>query len=235
MTQAQHTILIVGRGKLASELLDGLHGPGIGEVKRWPPGESSPASPVIVVHAGSGRELPAVIDYCAHTGSLLLDLSTGDSALPDTPSFPIVRCPNVNTEMLAFMAMVKRAAALFQGCAITLTESHQASKTSPPGTALYLAKALGLDEKAIHSVRDPAVQAEQLAIPAANLDRHAYHEITIRSPEVEIRLETRVLGKTAYAQGLARVIDVVATMELSPGTYAIVDLVAAHANRPLRL
>ena len=227
MTQAQHTIFIAGRGKLASELLDGLRGPGIGEVKRWPAGRANPALPAIVVHAGSGRELPAVIAYCAQTGNLLLDLSTSPSALPAAPSFPVVRCPNVNTEMLAFMAMVKNAAALFQGCAITLTESHQASKTSPPGTAIYLARALGLDEKAIRSVRDPVEQAGRLAIPAAHLQRHAYHEIVIHGPNADIRLETRVLGQTAYADGLARIIAAVIKAPLAAGFHDVVDLVGA--------
>ena len=76
------------------------------------------------------------------------------------------------------------------------------------------------------------MQATQLAIPTANLDRHAFHEITIRSPEVEIRLETRVLGKAAYARGLAAVIDVVATMELAPGVHDVVDLIASRASNP---
>lgn len=232
MGSEKWTVIIVGNGKLANELLHGLASPVIGEILHWPAGEVTGVLPAIVVHAGSGRELPTVIDYCARTSGILLDLSTTDPTLPAALTFPIVRCPNVNAEMLAFMAMVKQAAALFREHEITLTESHQASKTSPPGTAIYLARSLGLSEAAIRSVRDPVMQATQLAIPAANLDRHAYHEIAIRSPEVEIRLETRVLGKAAYARGLASVIDVVATMELAPGVHDVVDLIAGHANNP---
>lgn len=50
-------------------------------------------------------------------------------------------------------------------------------------------------------------------------------EIVIKNQEVEIRLETRVLGKSAYASGLAKVIDIVARRKLDPDYYDIVDLV----------
>ena len=127
MGSAKRAVIIVGNGKLANELLHGLESPVIGKVLHWPADEATGALPAIVVHAGSGRELPTVIDYCARTSGILLDLSTNDPALPAAPTFPIVRCPNVNAEMLAFMAMVKQAAALFREREIALTESHQAS------------------------------------------------------------------------------------------------------------
>jgi len=218
-------ILVVGRGKLAEELLQGLSSPSISCVLRWSERSSQTESRHIVVHAGSGRELGEVMDFCAATGSVLLDLSTGEPQRPTTTEFPVVICPNVNMQMLYFMALVKRAAKYFAGQNIAICESHQASKTSKPGTAIYLAKALGVPETEIRSERDPQVQEGVLGIPSAALDRHAYHEILIRSPEVEIRLETRVLGKTAYATGLAKVIDRVAKSRLVPGYYDIVDLV----------
>ncbi len=54
----------------------------------------------------------------------------------------------------------------------------------------------------------------------------------IKNPEVEIRLETRVLGKSAYASGLAKVIDIVDRRKLAPGYYDIVDLVIDDIYRP---
>jgi len=205
--------------------LHGLGSPTISRVVRWDERDSQEGDRYIVIHAGSGRELNDVIGFCSVTGSILLDLSTGDSQFPVTTKFPVVICPNVNVQMLYFMAMVKHSSRYFQGQDIKIAESHQASKSSKPGTAIYLAKSLGIPETEIRSERDPKVQNEVLGIPSSFLDRHAYHEIVIRNPEVEIRLETRVLGKSAYASGLAKVIDIVARRKLAPGYYDIVDLV----------
>ena len=70
-------VLVVGTGKLATELL-GSHrlDPATCRVMAW----SDPArgdERSIVVHAGSGRELPAAIEFCRATGSPLVELSTG--------------------------------------------------------------------------------------------------------------------------------------------------------------
>lgn len=218
-------ILIVGRGKLAEELLHGLDSPIISRVVRWDERDSCRDGRCIVVHAGSGRELGDVVEFCSATGFMLLDLSTGGSQFPATITFPVIICPNVNMQMLHFMAMVKQSSRYFQGQDIRIAESHQASKRTKPGTAIHLAKSLGIPETEIRSERDPKVQNEVLGIPSSFLDRHAYHEIVIRNPEVEIRLETRVLGKSAYASGLARVIEIVAESRLKPGFHDIVDLV----------
>ena len=218
-------MLVVGRGKLAEELLHGLDSAFVARVVRWDERDSVPCEPCIVVHAGSGREIDPVVEFCTRTGSVLLELSTGESKLPETITFPAVICPNVNLQMLYFMAMVKRSAGYFMGQDIKISESHQASKSTKPGTAVYLAKSLGLPEDAITSERDPKNQQEVIGIPSPFLDRHAYHQIVITDAEVEIRLETRVLGKSAYASGLSRIIDIIARRRLDPGKYDIVDIV----------
>lgn len=218
-------VLIVGRGKLAEELLHGLGSPIISRVVRWDERDSCKDSPCMVVHAGSGRELGNVVEFCSATGFMLLDLSTAGSQFPATTTFPVIICPNVNMQMLYFMAMVKQCSRYFQGQDIRIAESHQASKSTKPGTAIHLARSLGIPEAEIRSERDPKVQNEVLGIPSSFLDRHAYHEIVIRNPEVEIRLETRVLGKSAYASGLSKVIEIVAGSRLKPGFHDIVDLV----------
>lgn len=218
-------MLVVGRGKLAEELLHGLDSTSVDHVVRWEDRDSVECKPCIVVHAGSGREIDTVVQFCTRTGSVLLDLSTGDSKLPDMTKFPVVICPNVNLQMLYFMAMIKQSSRHFRGQDIKITESHQASKSTKPGTAIYLARSLGLPENAIKSERDPKIQEDAIGIPSPFLDRHAYHQIVIRDAEVEIRLETRVLGKSAYASGLSKIIDIIALRRLDPGQYDIVDLV----------
>ena len=219
-----HTVLIVGRGRLAAELLQGLKGLGIARVRPWEEREGAGSGPCMVVHAGSGRELDEVFDYCAKGGAVLLDLSTAGSRYPEPLAFPVVVCPNVNMPMLSFMAMVRQSAGLFRGLDIGISESHQASKKTSPGTAVHLARSLGVPEAAIRSERDPQVQREVLGIPEEFLDRHAYHEIVIRDGQAEIRMQTRVLGKSAYASGLARVVAIVSARRPGPGCHDIVDL-----------
>lgn len=218
-------VLVIGRGKLATELLGALQGPAIGRVVPWAERDTAKSERSIVVHAGSGRELPDAALFCLATGSTLFDLATEGSGLPGAPDFPVIICPNVNTLMLCFMAMVKGAAGYFRGRDIRITESHQASKVTRPGTAIHLAHSLGVPEDAIRSERDPKTQSEKMGIPPEYLDRHAFHEITISDPEVEIRLQTRVLGKSAYASGLARLIELVAKDDPGPGHHDVVDLV----------
>jgi hypothetical protein len=226
----KYVVLVVGQGKLAAELLGGLGGQSIARVLPWTERENAASGPWMVVHAGSGRELEDVAGFCADTGSPLLELSTSGKRLPVSPVFPIVLCPNVNMQMLSFMAMVKQAAGYFKDQDIKITESHQATKTTKPGTAIHLAGSLGVAEESIRSIRDPKVQ-KALGIPDEFLDRHAYHEVLIKSGEVEIRLETRVLGKSAYASGLNKLIDIIARNPLSAGVHDVVDLVMGDATR----
>lgn len=218
-------VTLVGRGRLAQELERDLSSPRIARVIRWEDRDAFGGCRSVVVHAGSGRELEDVVRFCTVTGTLLLDLATGENRYPADLAIPVVRCPNVNMQMLCFMAMVKQSSSYFRGQDIRITESHQATKKTKPGTAIAIAEALGVPEAEIHSERAPRIQQEQLGIPAAFVDRHAYHDITICVPDVEIRLQTRVFGKSAYARGLARVIDLVSGRTLAPGLHDIVDLV----------
>jgi 4-hydroxy-tetrahydrodipicolinate reductase len=218
-------VLVIGRGKLATELLGALQSPAISTVLPWTERDTAKSERCIVVHAGSGRELPDAARFCSASGSTLFDLATEGSGLPGAPDFPVIICPNVNMLMLCFMAMVKGAAGYFRGRDIRITESHQASKVTKPGTAIHLARSLGFPEDAIRSERDPKTQSEKMGIPPEYLDRHAFHEIIISDPEVEIRLQTRVLGKSAYASGLARLIELVSKERPGPGYHDVVDLI----------
>jgi 4-hydroxy-tetrahydrodipicolinate reductase len=218
-------VLVVGRGKLANELMEGLNGDAISHTIRWDNRSTSVSDPRIVVHAGSGRELPEVINYCTNTNTLLFELSTADSMIPDIVNFPVIICPNVNLQMIRFMAMVRQASRYFKGQTIEITESHQATKKTKPGTAIYLANQLGVPESEIRSERNPERQQKIFDIPSEYLARHAYHKIAITSPDAEITLETRVLGKTAYATSLSEIIAMVSQMDLRSGLHDIVDLI----------
>ncbi|MBS0353653.1 MAG: hypothetical protein JSR83_07090 [Proteobacteria bacterium] len=117
--------------------------------------------------------------FCEETVSPLIELSTGSDVEDGEFGFPVVLCPNANILMLKFMAMQEASGQLFQSYKIELVESHQALKTSVPGTAVSMVHALGLAPEAIQSVRKPSVQHDTLHIPENQLARHAFHRICI--------------------------------------------------------
>lgn len=219
-------VLIVGTGKLASELLAQLDLGAPFQVRPWADRQPSTVGD-IVVHAGSGRELPAVAAHCRETGSVLIELSTGSALASGDLGCPVVLCPNTNLLMLKFMRMLAVSGAMFNGYRISVTESHQASKTSVPGTAVQIAESLGLSEPEVVSVRDPAQQAVALGIPQEHLARHAFHRIVIEDEVCRIRMETQVCGASPYADGVRRLVEAVhAHLPLEPRLYAIDEFVA---------
>lgn len=217
-------VLIVGTGKLAIELLEALGTNPASPVTPWA-NKGEHTGPAIVVHAGSGRELNAVVAYCQATRSTLVELATGSEAETASQGFPVVLCPNTNILMLKFMQMLEQSGHLFSGYPINLTESHQQQKTSVPGTAVVMAKALGLDSSTVRSVRDPQEQADVLKIPPEHLARHAYHQIVVEDPVCRITLETRVYGASPYADGVARIIAAIRTQALEDRVYTIGEFV----------
>ncbi len=215
---------IAGTGKLAAELLAELPSLGRHPVSRWT-GEPESTARSIVVHAGSGREIEAIARFCARTSSVLVELATGSSLEGTQPSFPVVLCPNTNLLMLKFMCMLERSGALFCGSQIQVTESHQASKTSVPGTAVAMAAALGVPASEITSVRDPALQARELGIPQGHLGRHAFHRITIQDGPCAITMETRMHGDAPYARGVQQIIEAIEQRPLQPRVHAINEFI----------
>lgn len=217
-------ILIVGTGKLAGELLHSLKVDASHQVVSWGNrGEARDRS--IVVHAGSGRELDDVVAYCADTRSVLVELATGSKIEGLAPQFPVVVCPNTNILMLKFMAMLAGSGHLFKNYKARLTESHQAQKSSTPGTALSMAQALGIPSAEVVSVRDPVMQEEVLNIPPQHLARHAYHQIVIEDGVCSITLETRVYGAAPYADGVGKIISAIDAHALENRRYDVIEFV----------
>jgi 4-hydroxy-tetrahydrodipicolinate reductase len=217
-------IIVAGTGKLATELLNSLKVDSTCQVTSWA-NRNNRVDRSIVVHAGSGRELEAITAYCATTHSPLIELATGSSVETTRSSFPIVLCPNTNVLILKFMSMLERSGHLFRGHKITIVESHQAQKTSVPGTAVNMACSLGLNNNDIRTVRETSVQTSELHIPEANLARHAYHQITIEEGECSVTLETRVYGESPYADGVSRIVAAVRSQKLENRLYSIMEFV----------
>lgn len=218
------TIIIAGSGKLATELLNVLPGLVSGEVLAWTDAAKA-GTPCVVVHAGSGRELGSVVSYCGKTASPLIELATGSAIADHKTDFPVVVCPNTNILMLKFMAMLAASGHHFKDYSIRVTESHQADKSSVPGTAVNMAASLGLPGDQIRSIRDPHVQQESLKIPQEYLSRHAYHRIEIEDPVTRLSFETRVFGRAPYAEGVAKIIAAVRSNALENKHYGVMDFI----------
>lgn len=217
-------VLIVGAGKLATELLNELSLEAPLMVRRWS-NDSTNQGPSVVIHAGSGRELDAIISYCHETSSPLIELATGSKLEIASPTFPIVLCPNTNILILKFMNMLARSGNLFKGYHIKITESHQAEKQSAPGTAITIAQSLGLAANDVVSVRDTEKQLTTLNIPAEHLGRHAMHAILIEGAACRISLETRVYGVSPYADGVAKIVSATTSQKLENRVYAIDEFI----------
>ena len=215
-------ILIAGTGKLARELLTGL----APQAHAWNDRDAVNAPLVqAVVHAGSGRELPEILRFCREHSVPLIELSTGTDVASLAQGVPVVVCPNANLLMLKFMAMLSRSGPWFRHESIRLTESHQAGKTSVPGTAVALASSLGLSQQAIVSVRDPAQQSGGLGIPDADLGRHAFHRLEIGEGDCRLRLETLVTGASPYAEGVRRIVEATLAQPLEPRCHDVVEFI----------
>jgi 4-hydroxy-tetrahydrodipicolinate reductase len=217
-------VIIAGTGKLATELRHAWRADESHSVQPWHH-QSSNSAKSIVVHAGSGRELEAIAAYCEATHSPLIELATGSNIESRPHGFPVILCPNTNILMLKFMSMLEQSGHLFQGHNIKLIESHQAAKTSVPGTAVNMAASLGINRHDIHSVRNPSLQRSELQIPEVDLERHAYHQVLIEDGQCSLKLETRVHGEAPYAQGVARIVDAVRSHELDNRLYSIMEFI----------
>lgn len=213
-------VIIAGKGKLATELFDSLEIPELLTKCSWKNNETNSIRSIIV-HAGSGRELPEIVSFCKKTNSTLIELSTGSVLEGEQQSFPIVMCPNTNILMLKFMNMIAKSGHLFSGCEIEIMESHQSSKKSTPGTAVAIAQSLSVNPNLIKSVRDPEDQKNLLNIEEKHLHRHAFHSIRLVDGPCQVVLESRVFGESPYASGVSKIINATFFNVLENRTYSI--------------
>lgn len=191
---AYSQIILAGKGKLAAEVWSGIELPDSFVKLEWGYADVCYEQSVII-HAGSGRELPEIIEFCAGTKSILIELSTGSVLEGKQYPFPVVICHNANILMLKFLQMLSANGHMFSENFITVLESHQSTKESAPGTALHIAKSLGLQSDDIRSVRD-----QELQISLGFLCRalNVMHFIVLPSPMAYVTLPSSL----AYWAGL---------------------------------
>lgn len=218
-------IFVVGSGKLANAILTSNLSFQSAEILSWETQYQSITEKSIIVHAGSGRQLKECFEFCSRTKSVFIELSTGLETENINPDFPLIICPNTSILMLKTLNMIKANGKSFKNYQISITESHQATKTTEPGTAFSFAKSLHFPFDKINSIRDPDIQRQKIGILKKYLDKHAYHKIVIKDGIDEITIETKVLGHNSYANGVKMIIETVIKNRLENKKYSVLDLI----------
>jgi len=122
-----------------------------------------------------------------------------------------------------FLYLLEEMGSLYHDSDISITESHQSSKTSLAGTAVEMAESLGVDPRHIDSIRDKDTQKDGLAIPPEYMDQHALHMIDIGTDDCRISFRTEVHDLDTYLTGIVSVLRRID--ELSPGRHRSPDLI----------
>ncbi len=218
-------VVIVGNGKLIIEIIQNKEIFDNFGLEAWVDFDKSGIEPVIIVHAGSGRELDEILIFCKKTNSILVELSTGLKTEQLATDFTLIVCPNISILLLKTLAIFDKLGHYFKTNSITITESHQADKKSVAGTAHAIAQSLSYPAESIVAIRDRLSQKEQLAIPDEYLEKHAYHKIEIQDGLDKVTIETKVLGHLSYVNGLQKLLSWLANNNLEKRKYSILELI----------
>lgn len=217
-------IIVAGSGKLANEIRGDIAINKLYPIVKWEDIDPREEEKLIIVHAGSGRQLEEIINYCNSSNSILIELATGTKVTFSDAVFPIIICPNISTLMVKFLILLKTNGKLFQEYSVKIEESHQKAKTSVAGTAVKIAEYLGKDKETIISYRDLEYQKDQLGINEDALNRHALHRITINDGIDEITMTTRIQSKDTYVRGLISLLRNLEGRKLENKIYSITDI-----------
>lgn len=218
-------IFVVGSGKLANAILSADLSFQSCEILKWESQYRTLNEKAILVHAGSGRQLAECFEFCVRTKTAFIELSTGLETETLEPDFPLIICPNTSILVLKTLNMIKANGRYFDNYKISITESHQSTKKTEPGTAYAFANSLNFSLDEIVSIRDPEIQRTEIGIPAGYLDKHAYHKIIIKDGNDEVTIETKVLGHDSYATGVKAIIEMVLKYRLENKRYTIFDII----------
>jgi 4-hydroxy-tetrahydrodipicolinate reductase len=224
--------IIIGNGHLSEYITNNLiaigktSGLNIASIINWNSFDKKYLPGQIVVHVGSGRQLAEAIMYCQMNMTPLIQASTGiqyDSQLPVDLRFTLLETPNLSIPIIKMLYMLKKNGHLFKDYQIKMTESHQARKTSLPGTAKAIADALSYPIDKIESIRNVLFQNTELKVPENYLDSHAIHQIEITEGNCKIEIMSKVLGFDSYLYGLSAITKVIGKLENRK--YYITDLI----------
>jgi len=218
-------IFIVGSGKLANAIVYSKLSFQSCEIAKWESKNEFSQEKSIIIHAGSGRQLQECVEFCTRTKSVFIELSTGLETENMEPDFPLIICPNTSLLVLKTLTLLKLNGKLFKNYEISITESHQSTKKTEPGTAYSFAKSLHFPIKEIVSVRKPEIQLHEIGIPQEFIEKHAYHKIVIKDGTDELTIETKVFGHDSYAIGVKKITESVLHNNFENKKYSIFDLI----------
>ena len=218
-------IFVVGSGKLANAIVTANLSFQSCEILKWETQYQTLQEKTIIVHTGSGRQLKECFEFCKRTKSVFIELSTGLETEIMNPDFPLIICPNTSILVLKTLNMIKINGGHLKNYEISITESHQSSKKTEPGTAYSFANSLKFPLEKIVSIRDAEIQQHKIGIPKEYLDKHAYHKITIKDGKDEVTIETKVLGHDSYAKGVKTIVETVLKNRFEDKRYTVFDLI----------
>lgn len=218
-------IFVAGSGKLANAILTSNVSIQGCTVTKWETTYQTLKEKSIIVHTGSGRQLEECLEFCLMTKSVFIELSTGSKTEKMNLDFPLIICPNASILVLKTLNMIKTNGWYFENYEISVTESHQSTKKTQPGTAYAIANSLRFSPDKIVSIRDPEIQRNQLRIPKEYLNQHAFHKIVIRDEEDIITIETKVLGYKSYVNGIKKIIESMLKNNLENKKYTVWDFI----------
>ena len=154
----------------------------------WTRAEQEP----VVVHVGSKERLKDTLRFCQEHRVPLIHASTGqDDLLPPKPKCPIIMAPNCAAPIVAMVERIIPTMKVLQdlGMTVKLSELHQESKADKPsGTALVIAKKLGIPPESIRAER-------------IGTSPRARHKLTFKTSGLEIELLMKAKGRRLYAIG----------------------------------
>lgn len=222
-TDTRFSIVIVGHGKLAEAISSNL--PKHDQEDRLFKGfytyngQSNLPAPAILVHVGSGRQYQESLALAINHRFAFIQAAT-EKEIPLKPPTPgeiiFINAPNLDLRLIKLFHWLKLGADLFQDETISITESHQSTKLSDPGTAYKMCEILGIDHSMVTSIRDPE---QQRALQIKTLEHHAYHQLVIGSSDSHIKIETKVEGSASYVAGLYEILKSVRNVPI--GNYEV--------------
>ncbi len=222
----KNTIIIVGHGKLANNIKNGiLDYLNDYQVDFWENIDNYLNNKLIIAHIGSGRQLAKVIEFCNKNKVPLIQGSTGMDIKQNNYDYTFIDAPNLSILMLKFMYMLKEYGQLYKDYKISITESHQNTKKTVPGTAIEMATSLDINAKEIKSIRNEDEQLNNYGITKEFLSLHAFHNICIQDEKGTSRItfKTLVEGHDSYINGLSKIIKSI--QNLDHKYYHILDLI----------
>ncbi len=226
-------ILVCGHGNMANELTAECTRQK--NVKAIPFEErdrlvySSPKN-IVAVHFGSGSQLLELVDFCGTIGAPIIQGSTGGPKMPEITENPpviVIKAPNTALPIVKLLMLMPKLREIFDECGMvaSLKESHQASKKSVPGTALEIARGLGINGNDIVSIRDPHVQETELGVPMEFLTGHGFHFVEALGDGIKMGFYTKVYGRRVYAAGAIQIarmlISPAVQSSIPPGIYLV--------------